>query len=128
MIQGKVWGTTEAIFALNNVEVHRIDIRSGGFSSRHRHAHKWNMFFIENGLLEITTWKANGVIDSTVLDRNETTAIPPGELHQFKALTNVVAYEIYWVSLNPDDILRESTGGCRKAPDPNAAPPSDCPS
>ena len=37
--------------------------------------------------------------------------VPPGEYHRFTALTDCVAYEIYWVDLSATDIVREDVGG-----------------
>ena len=37
--------------------------------------------------------------------------VKPGEYHKFEALEDTIAYEIYWIELNPDDIVRETCGG-----------------
>lgn len=111
MKAGKVWGKTEALFARNNVEVHRIEVEKGGYCSKHKHANKWNMFFVESGELEVIVWKGGEVHDSTILQAGDNTAVPPGEFHQFKAVTDVIAYEMYWVELNANDIVRETVGG-----------------
>ena len=111
MKAGKAWGVTEALFNRNNVEMHRIEVDAGGFCSKHKHEHKWNMFYVEIGELEILTWKDGGVIDCTVLKPGDNAAVPPGEFHQFRAITDVIAYEIYWVDLHADDIVRETVGG-----------------
>lgn len=115
MKNGKVWGVSEAIFAMNNVEFHRIEIVAGGYCSKHYHANKWNMFFVEKGDLEISSWpNANANADVTILSDGETIAIRPGEPHRFRAITATVAYEIYWSSLDAADIVREDVGGVHK--------------
>lgn len=111
MKAGKVWGKTEAIFARNNVEIHRIEVEKGGYCSKHRHDHKWNMFFVESGELEVVVWKGDDSHDSTLLLSGDNTAVPPGESHQFRAVTDVIAYEVYWTELNTNDIVRETIGG-----------------
>jgi mannose-6-phosphate isomerase-like protein (cupin superfamily) len=111
MKAGKIWGKTEALFNQNNVELHRIEVERGGYCSKHKHEHKWNMFFVESGELEVIVWTGGGVHDSTLLIQGDNTAVPPGVFHQFRAITDVVAYEIYWTDLSADDIVRETVGG-----------------
>jgi len=111
-IQGKKWGTTQCIFAANNVEVHRIFARKGGFCSIHRHVGKFNTFFVESGSLLIRTHK-DGLDDETVIGAGQSTYVRPGDEHQFEALEDTWALEIYFVFLDPDDIQRSSQGGIR---------------
>jgi len=112
MKYNKIWGTTSPIFCLNNVEVHRIEINTGGYCSKHIHKHKYNMFFVESGKLEVKQWQADSeLIDRTILSTGEQTIVSPGVPHQFHALENTIAYELYWVSLEGEDIIRETHGG-----------------
>jgi quercetin dioxygenase-like cupin family protein len=111
-IQGKVWGSTKALFNKNNVEIHRIKTLSGGYCSKHKHNHKYNLFYVESGKLKITVWKNDyDLIDETVISTGELTTVKPGEYHKFEALEDTVAYEIYWVTLSDSDIDREDHGG-----------------
>ena len=111
-IQGKVWGQTVPVFAGNNVEVHHIRIRAGGFCSRHRHAHKHNLFYVLSGALRIKAWKADyDLCDETTLHAGQATTVPPGEFHRFEALSPVEALEVYWLTLDPGDIERKDVGG-----------------
>ena len=117
MKSGKIWGTTQPIFHANNVEVHRIAIVPGGFCSKHKHLNKWNLFYIESGELVVENWRVkSGLCDETTVSAGETFAVPPGEFHRFRALTDVVAYEIYWTELDPNDITRETVGGISAEP------------
>lgn len=113
--RGKVWGTTQSLFNKNNVEIHRITCKSGGYCSKHKHVHKFNAFFVERGLLEITIyrWDSNKQIeDKTVLTAGQSTFVEPGLFHKFKVLEeDTVALEIYWVDLSEDDIVRDGVGG-----------------
>tara|TARA_B100000959_G_C14926859_1_gene601869 strand:- start:406 stop:750 length:345 start_codon:yes stop_codon:yes gene_type:complete len=111
-IQGKVWGNTQPLFCKNNVEIHRIETREGGYCSKHKHEHKYNAFYVESGKLKITAWKNDyDLVDETIVSTNQITTCPPQEYHMFEALEDTVAYEIYWVELSENDIQRENCGG-----------------
>lgn len=111
-IQGKVWGKTQNLFNKNNVEIHRIKTKQGGFCSKHRHKHKYNMFYVESGKIEIEVWKNNyNLIDKTIISEGELTTVLPMEYHRFRSLEDSIVYEIYWVELCENDIDREDVGG-----------------
>lgn len=111
-IQGKVWGETECLFFKNNVEIHRIEVKKGGFCSNHKHEHKYNAFFVESGKLKISIDKHDyDLVDETVITAKQMSVVPPGEFHKFEALEDTVAYEIYWVELLSKDIVRKDHGG-----------------
>ena len=117
MIQGKVWGITEHLFGKNNVSIHRIEIKSGGYCSKHKHNHKHNLFYIEHGSLDIEVWKNDyDLVDITSLRTGQSTSIKPGENHRFINNSNdtCIAYEIYWTELDESDISRENVGGVLK--------------
>lgn len=109
--QGKIWGMTQCLFAQNNVEVHLIDTKEGGFCSKHSHIHKFNLFYILNGALKVEIWMPYGLVDTTIIKDNQYCIVPPGHSHRFEALADTKALEIYWVELDPDDIERETVGG-----------------
>jgi len=110
--QGKVWGETSRLFVGNNVEIHRIVGKKGGYCSKHRHGHKYNMFFCESGILKVTEWKEeSGTVDETTLKACDSCVIPPRSYHMFEIVEDCIAYEIYWVILDTDDIEREEPGG-----------------
>ncbi len=115
LIQGKIWGTTQCVFYGNNVEIHRIVVKPGGYCSRHKHSAKFNEFLVESGKLKVTIFRGQEAqpTDSTVLTAGMASLIKPNEMHMFEALEATVAYEIYWVSLNQEDIVRETEGGIR---------------
>lgn len=110
-IAGKVWGNTRFIFSANSVEVHRIEVNKGASCSKHLHRHKNNAFFVESGRLEVDVWKNDyPLVDKTVLGPGDYMTVRPGEYHQFRALEDTAALEIYSVTLDPEDIVRESAG------------------
>ena len=111
-IEGKVWGETSLIFSKNNVEVHRIVGKLYGFSSKHKHEKKFNMFFVESGTLKISIWKDYGLLDETILEKGQSTVVPPGLFHQFNVIDGgTIAYEFYWTEIESNDIIRENVGG-----------------
>lgn len=109
---GKVWGEVWEIFEQCNVRLTRIRIDKGGFSSQHKHEHAYNAFIIESGRLKIKTWKNDyDLCDETIVGPQEMTVVAPGEFHMFDALEETVAYELYWVDINKNDIVRKNCGG-----------------
>jgi len=111
MVEGKVWGNTEVIEANSSLEFHRIDIKKGGTCSKHKHKYKWNGFYVMSGELSVKVWKNNyDLIDETILTQGQWTRIAPGEMHQFEALSDTIAFELYWANFDHNDIERESVG------------------
>jgi mannose-6-phosphate isomerase-like protein (cupin superfamily) len=111
MIAGKIWGTTELLETNSSLEFHRIEIRQGGTCSKHKHKYKWNGFFVESGRLLIRVWKNSyDLIDETIVSAGCYTKVAPGEFHQFEALEDTVAFELYWAEFDHEDIERESIG------------------
>ena len=112
-IQGKVWGFTSTIFKKNNVQINRIEGVKGGYCSKHKHNHKFNMFFVEKGQLSVSVWKHDyKLVDVTVVGALQSTVVKPGEYHKFEVTgENTIAYEIYWIELDDEDIAREDHGG-----------------
>ncbi len=116
LMSGKVWGLTQEVWTGPHSEVHLINTKKGGFCSRHRHEHKWNLFHIIQGHLRVTIWQHSGLEDIIDLYDGQSCQIPPNVLHQFEAVADTSALEVYWVELNPADIVRESEGGMTPAP------------
>lgn len=77
------------------------------------------MFYIESGKLKILTWQKDyNLIDETTLSAGQSTNIKPGLYHQFMALEDTIAYEIYYVHLDEDDIIRDGCGMINYTGDP----------
>jgi len=126
--ESKIWGETRCLFSDNNVEVHRIKANKFGYCSIHKHSNKYNIFFVETGKLKVTIFRDDAgqkIEDITILGPEEMTVVGPGLLHQFEALEDTVALEIYYVKLNENDIIRESLGGIKKSPENKSLPRSD---
>lgn len=117
--QGKVWGYTSLLVNKNNVEVHLVFIQKGGYCSKHCHKHKYNQFIVTSGRLKVTQWKGYGLADETILESGMECTVSPNEFHQFEALEDTHALEVYWVDLDQDDIIREGCGGVKNEKAPN---------
>ena len=114
-IQGKVWGLTQEVFKNNNFEIHRIEIKKGGYCSKHIHIHKFNAFYIEKGKLKISIYQTDyDLVDDTIANTGDLSIVKPGKYHEFEALEDTICYEIYWVELDHSDINRETIGGFPK--------------
>lgn len=111
MRQGKKWGYTTEIFRNATVSVHRLEIKRGGYCSEHKHAHKYNLFHVLRGRLEITIWRKESLVDITELTAGQSSAIPPGFYHKFRGLEETDCLEIYQVLLIGEDIKRRKDGG-----------------
>lgn len=111
MKQGKDWGSTTEFFRNALVSAHHLEIRKGGFCSEHRHEHKYNLFYVISGELELTIWRDEKMKDVTVITAGQTTAIPPSFWHKFRGLTDVQCIEVYQVLLIEPDIERRTQGG-----------------
>lgn len=109
--QGKTWGHTTEFFRNAIVSAHHLEIEQGGFCSEHRHEHKFNLFYVISGKLELTIWREEDIMDVTVVGAGQASAIPPGFWHKFKALTRVDCIEIYQVLLLDPDMERRIQGG-----------------
>jgi mannose-6-phosphate isomerase len=111
--QSKIWGETSLILETPSVSVHLLRIEAGGYCSEHRHERKANHFFVIYGRLAIRQWR-NGEADVTTLDAGESLKIPVGGWHQFEALDQTLALEIYEAAPVEEDIIRRSVGGVRR--------------
>ena len=69
------------------------------------------MFHVISGSLKLEIWRNKIDHDDTVVVAGESCEIPPLVYHRFKALTDVVAYELYEARLRGEDIKRETVGG-----------------
>ncbi len=114
MRQGKNWGYTTEFFRNAVVSAHHLEIKKDRYCSEHRHEHKYNVFYVISGKLKITIWRDAMTLDVTVLERGQTSAVPPGFYHKFEALEDTNCIEIYQVLLIDPDIERRTQGAIRK--------------
>lgn len=111
-VTAKQWGWSEAQVVSPLCEVHRIDVRAGGFCSWHKHDHKHNVFTVIDGLMEVEVQVGPRIVIA-VLQPGMTYDVAPGLIHRFRCPTKATrAIEVYYpVSVNPNDITRFSDGG-----------------
>lgn len=109
---GKVWGSTEPLIVNDRVEIHRINIKAEAQCSEHRHASRYNAFYVLRGWVTITVWKGDtGLKDTIMLDEGEMTTVAPGDWHQFFAHEDSALLEIYYpADFTPQDIERRTKG------------------
>lgn len=112
MIQSKAWGETQLVYEDAHISIHRITVKEGGYCSIHRHEHRHNAFLCLDGALRVDIESSPTVVDSTTLEAGQSTIAPAGMRHQFVAVTDCAAWEIYWTcELDGADIQRDTVGG-----------------
>jgi mannose-6-phosphate isomerase-like protein (cupin superfamily) len=110
--QGKAWGTTQELFLRQNFSLHLLEVRAGGYCSEHKHERKLNHFTVVSGMLEVRVWMTDDAPpDVTVVGPGESTSVPVGAWHKFKALADTVCIEVYEAAPVEEDIVRRSVGG-----------------
>ena len=111
MKAGKIWGQTELIHANGVLEFHRIEFKKDVSCSKHKHKFKWNGFFVESGKMIVRVWKNDyDLVDETLLNSGDFMSVAPGEYHQFEAIEDCIAFELYYAHFDHDDIQRETVG------------------
>lgn len=116
----KPWGYSTRVYCNEQLQVERIFIRPGGFSSVHMHSCKVNQFVVNKGILLVNLFDDQlRPVESHSLDAGESWVVGVGEKHQFVACSLVEGYEFYWpekdVELDPNDIVRYTTNGVDEA-------------
>ena len=114
MKQGKVWGETEQVFNDGTISVNFLEIKKGGFCSEHQHSQKMNMFYVISGHLQVSQWPGASEgeqPDITGLKAGQSTTVPVGSWHMFRAIEDTICLEIYEIRFSGPDITRRSHGG-----------------
>jgi quercetin dioxygenase-like cupin family protein len=113
MTEGKVWGTTAEVYRDAGIAVHFLKIKAGGRSSEHRHTFKENVFVVLTGEIEVRIWRAEKLVDRTILRAGTELVVPAGVWHDFLAREDSTVIEIYRAGLRDPDIERRTQGECR---------------
>lgn len=111
----KLWGIKEILDRNGVAQLDFLIINKGGYSSKHKHFQKYNLFYVIAGVLKITLYLKNGEqIDYIIGDDcpKRKFIIRPGTFHRFTALEDTECVEYSFVKIVDEDILREDFGGC----------------
>jgi mannose-6-phosphate isomerase-like protein (cupin superfamily) len=112
MTEDKVWGTAHHIHHSNRYNVSLLEVKSGGFCSRHYHKDRFNEFHVHSGRIVVVEYEPE---KRTELTSGESCVVRPGVLHRFEVIENGFVVEIYWTENGQPclfkDIERMDTGG-----------------
>lgn len=118
----KLWGRSHAIWMDHCVQVAKCEIRRGGYSSRHFHRWKDNVFIVESGEMVVRMYHGpdgRGIGDHYTDFQLDPTSEPftvhAGQHHRFIAGDDTLLVELYRANgdrkVSPDDIVRCDAGG-----------------
>lgn len=111
----KPWGVDELLVSSQHFELHKLTIRPGGFCSIHFHQGKIQYLHVASGTLKVRTYdQAGRMLCEQDCVPGDTSIACPEIRHQFEAVTECIAYEVYQSPdlVDPLDIVRLSGGGC----------------
>lgn len=109
----KVWGQTRPISGGHGFEVHYLDILERTVCSCHRHATKWNLFYVVSGEIAVHFYDDPGTEprETIRVEAGHTLQLSPGIWHRFEGLADSQVLEVYWTDpVNPLDIERFDEG------------------
>ena len=103
----KTWGTKTNTFQNDLCEISILDLKPNQRCSYHRHATKFNEFYVIRGELFIKTeWGTERVGEGQVFTTR------PGEWHEFQThKTPCLVQEAMFVRYSAEDIERKTLGG-----------------
>lgn len=101
----KSWGKTDLIFDHNSIHIYYANIDKGKSCSKHYHRKKNNIIYVTEGFIQINMWD-NGVFKKLDLKTGDIIDIPSGQWHQFIAQEASNIIEIYYYSIDHEDIIR----------------------
>lgn len=108
-----MWGETEVVLATPTCEVHRLSVLPHAQCSLHRHAARWNAFYVLEGEVTIeVVQRAYALTDETVLREGDSATVAPGLLHRFRTgESGARLLEVYYpAALGAEDIERTDAG------------------
>lgn len=111
----KPWGVCTPIARGSIVQLDKLRILKGGFSSLHWHDRRVNQFVIESG--DLTIYHADRrQLHAVTLGPGHMLSIDPGVIHQFYCEADCVCWEFYYQKpqygqIDPDDIVRLTQNG-----------------
>lgn len=112
----KLWGENRHVFAGSDFSIHHATIKAGGFSSRHCHECKYNLFYVVGGRLLVhfyATPEETEPCRVAGMGPGDRMVMAPGDWHRFEAETDVELVELYYVHIVEADIVRADEGGLK---------------
>lgn len=106
-IEQKTWGLKEILHLSDTAQLDFLSINEDSSCSVHIHYHKYNLFYVVCGKLEITLFTKNGEKRYTLDEDRRIMIVRPGVYHQFKALEPTECIEYSYVQYSVDDINRK---------------------
>jgi len=109
----KLWGENRHVYGSPTHSLHHALIFAGGFSSRHRHRCKANVFYVVRGELVVRTYSSRKDREGRpqTLRAGERVTVDAGVWHRFEAVTDVDLIELYFAAQSESDIERLDEGG-----------------
>lgn len=102
----KEWGNTNRVFGNDIFEMHRIEVKKHFSCSKHYHKYKNNIFYVEKGSLLIEKWEKEK-LEKFILTPGDSLEIKNFVFHRFTGLEDSIAFEVYYFSIESEDIVRE---------------------
>jgi mannose-6-phosphate isomerase-like protein (cupin superfamily) len=107
----KFWGETRKVYQDQHCEVHHATPRAGGYSSRHVHEAKVNVFYVVSGRVTVTVY-SDGKEAKFTLCRGHRFEVAPNIHHRFSADEDSELMEVYYLpTIRQFDIVRFDEGG-----------------
>lgn len=111
--EAKAWGSVRHLFNTPQCAVSVLDVKKGGYSSRHYHEWRVNRFLVQSGEIDVVHY--NGSIEERYnLKPGDVHDVAAGVVHRFEVKESGVIVEVYWPSqgVSFTDIKRLDIGGC----------------
>lgn len=89
------WGRWTRLYFDGVLEVRKLEVKRGGYCTKHFHRTKMNVFVVVEGALRIFEWPTSyHVRDTELVSSNATLTVPPYVPHRFYGASDAVAYEL----------------------------------
>lgn len=116
MIEKKVWGEVEHLFANRRAALSTLSVNDHFCCSIHRHTERANLFWVQSGMLIVEEFsKPVDVSRRIYLRAGGVHIVPSGRWHRFRVVQSGQVIELYWPDSGGDvsihDIERYDEGG-----------------
>jgi mannose-6-phosphate isomerase-like protein (cupin superfamily) len=101
----KPWGKTQLVFENDTIHIYLAWIKAGGFCSKHFHKNKHNLFFVQSGSIIVKTWNEHSINEHKLFSGDKL-LVHNNVSHQFLATEESILLEIYYSTIDHEDIIR----------------------